>query len=670
MSKTNSYYKPPTSETELAKLPLVNFIKYVQSEFGITFASYFELHQWSCECYDKFWEAVLRFTKIQLKKGYSQIIENVSFDQIPKWFIGAELNYAENLLYTHGVDGEKTAVIEAVSNTDFTAYSYKQLRKDVIRTAITLRRLGITTEDRVVACVTNSYETTVCVLAAAAVGAAWSSASLDFGAFGIIERFSQLNPKVLFATACACYKKRFFNHLEKIDMIVKGLPSLRHVILLNPLKKDISAHLKNNAGYITLTDLLKNEEDSDNFEFVSVPFYHPLYIMFSSGTTGPPKGMVHTTGGTLLKHVEEHILQTGFTSNDTIFFYTTCGWMMWNWLMSCFYVGMTVILYDESSLEPDRHVLLKIAAYHKCTVLGMGAKIYDEYQKYGGCPATEYDLSSIRMFLSTASPLCSTSFRFLNDNVRKKALIGSISGGTDIMGCFMGGCEILPVVEGECQCAYLGMDIAAYVEEDKNSKRGRSVYGKHGELVCRRPFPSMPSYFINDPDGSKYHRAYFERFDSVWAHGDFCCINPATGGIIMLGRSDATLNRGGVRIGTAEIYAVVQTFTTIADTLAVSQKTKGSDERIILFVKMMPGEVLTESLVEQINKKIRNDMSPRHVPNEIRAVPDIPYTRSGKKVEMAIKQLLDGKKIAMVNSLRNPESLKYFSRFASGAFEA
>uniref|UniRef100_A0A915AHM0 Acetoacetyl-CoA synthetase n=2 Tax=Parascaris univalens TaxID=6257 RepID=A0A915AHM0_PARUN len=653
------YYSPPIDSAQLSKLSIVRFMHFIDEHYKLQFDSYRSLHRWSCDRYDHFWEAVLRFCGVLLNIEYSQIVESTRIDQIPKWFIGAHLNYAENLLYSHrNANSKRIAVIEARSAEEFSIFDYERIRNDVKKLATSLRADGVSIGDRVVGYLTNCYESAVAMLATAAIGAIWSSVSVDFGTLGVLDRFQQLEPIVVFVAIGTTYKRKAFILVDKIIDIIKGLPSLRRVIVTNIDGTAIPTSLKSDRRCVRFDEFLQRSCNVENFHFTSVPFDHPLFIMFTSGTTGPPKGMVHTTGGTLLKHIEEHILQTGFLPDDRILFYTTCGWMMWNWLISCFFIGMTLILFDESPLQPDPHILFKIAARHKCTVLGMGAKIYEEYVKLGDCPAEIYDMSSIRMVLSTGSPLSNACFRYINNCIRRKAVIGSISGGTDIIGCFMGASELLPVVEGECQCSYLGMDMASY------NDKGDPVLDIQGELVCLKPFPSMPSHFINDPDGRKYRRAYFERFKGVWTHGDYCCISAKTGGIVMLGRSDATLNRDGIRIGTAEIYEVVQQFDEIVDCIAVSQKLKGNTaERIVLFVKMASSEHLTDSLKIQLKQRIRMLMSPRHVPDMIVAVSDIPYTISGKKVEVAVKQVLNGEKVERKTSLRNPEALDNFRLF-------
>ncbi|KHN86297.1 Acetoacetyl-CoA synthetase [Toxocara canis] len=713
MSNEISYYSPPTDNAQLSKLPVVKFMRFIEQQYNAKCDSYADLHRWSCDDYGEFWEAVLRFAGVILKTEYSEVVEAVRIDKIPKWFIGAHLNYAENLLYAHrNTDPKRIAVVEAKSEDEYSCFDYKRIRNDVKRLATSLRAEGVSTGNCVVGYLTNSYETAVAMLATAAIGAVWSSASVDFGTLGVLDRFQQcqqrrvgqqrrasppgqqtvaanqqsrstaadeqpevtsvgghqastagidseglhLDPVVLFSAVRTKYKGKDFVLEDKVANIVNGLPSLRKIILTNTNETDVPSSLKSDSRYVTLNEFLRRSPYVDeNFHFASVPFGHPLFIMFSSGTTGPPKGMVHTVGGVLLKHVEEHILQTGFEPEDSILFYTTCGWMMWNWLMSCFFIGMTLVLFDESPLYPDQHIIFKIVAKHRCTVLGMGAKVYEEYMKLESCPAQMYNLSSIRMVLSTGSPLSNACFRYINSHIRPKAVIGSISGGTDIVGCFMGASQLLPVVEGECQCSYLGMDMASYNDE------GEPVLGVQGELVCLKPFPSMPSHFVNDADGSKYRKAYFDRFDGVWTHGDYCCINPQSGGIIMLGRSDATLNRSGVRIGTAEIYGVVQKFEEIVDCVVAPQKLNGNvDERIILFVMMAPSKQLTDSLKTQLKQKIRTLMSPRHVPDVVVAVDDIPYTISGKKVEVAVKQVLNGEEVQRKTSLRNPEALENF----------
>ncbi|CAJ0569884.1 unnamed protein product, partial [Mesorhabditis spiculigera] len=530
---------------------------------------------------------------------------------------------------------------------------------DVAKVAAALRSLGVGKGDVVCGFMPNAYETIVSALGTAAIGAAWSSASLDFGPGGVLDRFKQVKPKVIFTVNATTYKRKLFDLRRKVDEIVSELPTLEKVILIN-YKSALPVNL---SDYKCKEKLAMYEDFVANFSgakpsYERVPFGHPLFVMFSSGTTGVPKAMVHTVGGTLLKHLEEHLIQNDARQQDSMFFYTTCGWMMWNWSISFLAFGSRLILYDESPLEPDHYVIPKIISDSKATIIGMGAQLYDRFEKIDAKRnlCKEFGLGAVRLVLSTGSPLKEAIFRYINAKLAPGAVIGSISGGTDIIGCFMGATLSKSVIPGQCTVPYLGHEIKSF------NPRGEAIQDQQGELVCLTPFPSMPSHFLNDTDGSRYSKAYFERFPGVWAHGDYCIIDSATGGITMLGRSDATLNRGGVRMGTAEIYNVVDTFAEIADSIVVGRQIpQEKDEEILLFVKLSPGSVLDDHLRLAICKTIRERQSPRHVPNKIIPIADIPYTNSGKKLkEDELKELfkthgevaecyLSGKGFAFVN---------------------
>ncbi|PIO72903.1 putative acetoacetate-CoA ligase, partial [Teladorsagia circumcincta] len=471
---------------------------------------------------------------------------------------------------------EEKFMVKLDAKCELVSHTYSELRDDISRLATALRSFGITSTDVVCGFLPNSYQTTVAMFAAAAVGAAWCSASVDFGPSGVLDRFKQVNPKILFTVEAVTYKGKRYDLKEKLNRIVSGLPSIKKVVQYNNLNSVMDFNM--------------------------------------------------------YEHGEK--------------------------LMSFIYCGGSIVLFDESPLEPDPHILVKVASITKSTIIGMGAKLYDEYLKMNVDFKSLYDLKCIRLVYSTGSPLKAAAFEFINSSISPGAIIGSISGGTDIIGCFMGCSLSLPVHPGECQCLYLGMDVKAF------DHSGNAVEDKQGELVCLTPFPSMPSHFLGDTNYERYKKAYFERFDGVWAHGDFCQINSKTGGVIMLGRSDATLNRGGVRIGTAEIYSVVETFAELDDCIVAGQIVPDFDEEhILLFVKMAEHFTLTEDLKRRICIQIRTMMSPRHVPNAIYAVPDIPYTNSGKKVELAVKQLINGDQVTNVSSLRNPDALEHFRAF-------
>ncbi|VDO73114.1 unnamed protein product [Heligmosomoides polygyrus] len=636
VKSSTTFYQPKdikgTQESELKRV--------IEEKF----ATYRDLHKWSCENNADFWETMLIFSDIKLGSKYLEVVEpNKHIADFPQWFRGATLNYTENCLRGRDEDVAFMSASELLdTKCQLVSYTYLTLRNDVSILATALRQFGIVQGDVICGFLPNSYQTAVAMFATAAIGATWSSASVDFGPSGVLDRFKQVDPKVLFTVEAVTYKGKRFDLKEKLDRIVSGAPQFLTLTCHSRslAKVDFSAYLHGDK-YESLDSFVSSVKNIPSpFVFEQVPFSHPLFIMFSSGTTGIPKAMVHTVGGTLLKHVEEHLIQGNSRSCDRIMFYTTCGWMMWNWLMSFIYCGGSIVLFDESPLEPDPHIVLKVAAESKSTIIGMGAKLYDEYLRMNVDFKSLYDLRNIRLVYSTGSPLKSAAFEFINGSIAPEAVIGSISGGTDIIGCFMGCSLSLPVHPGECQCLYLGMDVKAL---DRN---GQPVEDRQGELVCLKPFPSMPSHFLGDTNHARYKKAYFERFEGVWAHGDFCQISSKTGGVIMLGRSDATLNRGGVRIGTAEIYSVVETFPEIDDCIVAGQLVPDfDDEHILLFVKMADLFTLTDDLKRRICLQIRTMMSPRHVPNAIYAVKDIPYTNSGKKVELAVKQIINGEQM-------------------------
>ncbi|CAL2050487.1 unnamed protein product [Caenorhabditis brenneri] len=652
------YYKP-VANLETFELTLR---KHFEDKTNQKFADYREFHRFTCDNYGIFWEDLLKISEVKLHQNYNQVINhNLKINERPRWFNGATLNYTENVI-ERGTASE-TAVLNASIDESVVEYTFDNLRKDVYRTATSLRNYGIGPGDTVCGFVPNTYDTLVAVFATAAVGAAWCSASVDFGPAGVLDRFRQVHPKVMFTVNHVTYKKKLIDQTDKINEIVKELPTLEKIVVSDTFTSVKFDGFKYNQSekFVSLEEFKSPIADVVlPFVYTPVPFSDPLFVMFSSGTTGIPKAMVHTVGGTLLKHIEEHLVQGDSKKHDRMFFYTTCGWMMYNWMISFLYSKGSVVLFDECPLAPDTHILMKIAAKTQCTMIGMGAKLYDEYLRLQIPFNTIYDLSRIHTVYSTGSPLKKECFAYINTYIAPGALIASISGGTDIIGCFVGGIKSLSITPGECQCLFLGMDIKSFNfmdEEITNSD-------EQGELVCVTPFPSMPSHFLNDTDGKKYRDAYFARLEPFWAHGDFVRVNHSTGGVEMLGRSDATLNRGGVRIGTAEIYSVVEKIPQVADCIVAGRLVEeGMDEEVLLFVKMVPGQELTHTIQAAIVSKLRNDMSPRHVPNKIYAVDDIPYTSSGKKVEVAVKQIVSGKAVQKASSIRNPESLDHFVQY-------
>jgi acetoacetyl-CoA synthetase len=563
-----------------------------------------------------------------------------------RWFPGAQLNFAENLLRYRD---EQTALIFKGEAQEAVRMTYAELYDQVARLAISLRESGVKAGDRVAAFMPNMMETIIAMLASTSIGAIWSSCSPDFGINGVLDRFRQIEPKVLFSANGYSYNGKTFDSLERIASILKELPSVQKVVVVAYTEKraDIS-HIPNSIAY---EDFLAKDSGLV-IQFEQLPFDHPLYIMYTSGTTGLPKSMVQGAGGVLINHLKELKLHTDVKRGDTIFYFTTCGWMMWNWLVSSLALGATVLLYDGSAFYPGPGALWKLAQDEKITIFGTSAKYLAEVERRELRPGKEYDLSNLRAILSTGSPLAAESFEFVYREVKKDVLLASISGGTDINGCFLLGNPIGPVYAGELQCRGLGMKVEALDPE------GNSVMGQKGELVCTAPAPSMPIYFWNDEGNKRYQSAYFDVYPNVWAHGDYVEITE-TGGAIIYGRSDATLNPGGVRIGTAEIYRQVETLDEIADSIVVGQNWE-SDVRVILFVKLAQGVALTEDLIKKIKTTIRQNTTPRHVPAKIIAVDDIPYTINMKKVEKAVMNVLHNEPVPNIDALANPASLELY----------
>jgi acetoacetyl-CoA synthetase len=636
----------PTEEIK-KNANITRYMEYVNEKYGKNFDSYDELYQWSINELEDFWASIADFTGIKFSKNCEKVLGNT---QMPgaEWFVGAELNFAENLL-KHS-DKDKAAIIFKGEGQDIEKYSYKELYSIVAKLAEALKNAGVKKGDRVAGFMPNMPQTVMAMLAATSLGAIWSSCSPDFGFKGVMDRFGQIEPTVLFTANGYFYNGKTFDSLEKVKTVVSEIKSIKKVVVVPYTEKEPDISSIPNA--VHFKDFIDNSAETINFE--PVPFNHPLYILYSSGTTGTPKCICHGTGGTLIQHAKEHIIHTDLSEDDVLFYFTTCGWMMWNWLVSGLFVGSTIVLYDGNPAYPDISVLWKLAEEVGITVFGTSAKFISIMEQEGFEAEGKCDLSSVKTICSTGSPLTVENFEYVYTKIKKDVLLASISGGTDIVSCFVLGCPILPVYLGEIQCRGLGMAVEAW---DDN---GNPVIGKKGELVCTKPAPSMPVYFWNDPDFAKYKSSYFEYYKdkNVWRHGDYIEITEH-GGVIIYGRSDATLNPGGVRIGTAEIYRVVETIEEIKDSLVVGQRFN-DDVRVLLFVILREGYQLTDELVKTIKTKIRKETTPRHVPAKIIAVDDIPYTLNGKKVEIAVSKIIHGEDVTNRDALANPESLDLY----------
>ena len=636
----------PSSE-RIKQTGMYRFMNYVNERYGMTIRDYPELYHWSINQIPEFWAAVWDFVDIRASRPYEQVIDDLSKMPGAEWLVGARLNFAENLLRYRD---EQTALIFKGENQPAVYITYEQLYDRVARLAKSLKEMGVGPGDRVAGYMPNMPEAIIAMLAAVSLGATWSSCSPDFGIKGVLDRFGQIEPRVLFAADGYFFKGKRLDSLSRLEQIAKEIPSVEQFVVV--------PYTQSQPDITGVRDSLLIEDFQSNqsglaIDFAQLPATHPLYIMYSSGTTGLPKCMVHGAGGLLINQLKEMVLHTDVGRKDTIFYFTTCGWMMWNWLTSALGTGATVVLYDGNPFYPDEGALWQMAQQEKITVFGTSAGYLSALQNTGMRPGDQYDLSSLRAVLSTGSPLPEEGFEFVYDAVQSDLQLASISGGTDLNGCFALGNPIGPVYAGELQCRGLGMKVEAY---DEN---GKPVTGRQGELVCTAPFPAMPLYFWNDPGDKKYLSAYFDVYPGVWRHGDFIEISEQ-GGVKIYGRSDATLNPGGVRIGTAEIYRRVNDFDEIEDSLVVGQKWKG-DVRVLLFVKMAEGHILDDTLQQRIKKNLREHASPRHVPAKILEVPDIPYTLNMKKVELAVKNIIENKPVSNRESLSNPDVLDCFA---------
>lgn len=632
----------------VANSRILEFINLVNIKYNKKFASYEELYKWSVSYIPEFWSSVWDYFKIITSQKFDVVVDDINKFPGAQWFVGAKLNFAENLLRYRN---NKTALIFIGESQRKETITYTELYSYVSSLAESLRSIGVKTGDRVVGYMPNMIETVVAMLASTSLGAVWASCATDIGPEAAIDRFSQIEPKVLFTTNGYYYKGKTFDTLANVSKLVNNLPTLKKVIITPYLSSKLDINTIPNSIYIN--DFLS--KNASNLTFEQVPANHPLYIMFSSGTTGKPKCMVQSVGGILINHLKELAIHSDIKENDTVFYITTCSWMMWNWLISSLALGATVVLYDGNPLYPDINAMWKLIQDEKITFFGCSASYINTLRSENAKPGKSYELKYLKEISQTGSPLSAEGFEYVYKEIKENVHFNSISGGTDINGCFVIGSVLSPVYAGELQSPGLGMKINVYDEQ------GNPIDDKEGELVCEAPAPSMPLYFWNDNNFKKYKETYFNYFagKNVWRHGDYVIRHSKTGGYTFYGRSDSVLKPSGVRIGTAEIYNQVEKFEEIIDSLAIGQNWEG-DQRLLLFVKMAPGKELTDELINRIKKSLRENASPRHVPAKIIQVPDIPYTFNMKKVESAVTNIIHNRPVTNRDALINPSSLDFF----------
>eukprot|EP00736_Rhodelphis_marinus_P001367 Rmarinus@m.22871 len=638
------------SEDRVQQSNMTKFMRFVEQKGlngGKNFGSYSDLYQWSVSNVGEFWDSLWEFVGIRSKTPYRNVVDDPTKMPGAKWFEGCEINFAENLLKFRD---EKTAIIFKGEGRPVTKVSYKELYTLVARCVKSFREMGLAEGDRVVGFMPNMVETPVAMLAATSLGAMWSSCSPDFGIQGVLDRFGQIKPKVLVTAESYLFRGKVLDCIDKVKQICEAIPSLEKILVVPYGRSHADVDLSTLKNAVWFDEFLADMAEDIEFNYGS--FERPVYVMYSSGTTGLPKCMVQGPG-VLVNQLKEHVLHTDLRREDVIFYFTTCGWMMWNWLICALGVGATLVLFDGSPFSPTPQCLWELAEKEGITVFGTSARYLAALEQAGVKPGKEFDLSALRAVCSTGSPLSPESFQYVYRDIKEDLLLASITGGTDINGCFALGCPIRPVYTGELQCRGLGVAMEVWNDD------GEPVVNTQGELVCTKSFPSMPLFFWpKEVDDAKYKAAYFDMWPKVWRHGDFASLTERDG-VVIHGRSDATLNPGGVRIGSADIYRIVETIEEVDDSVIVGQDFD-NDVRIILFVKMKAGKELTDDIVANIKKSIRSNVSPRHVPAKVIAVPDIPYTLNMKKVEVAVKRVIDGRKVPNKDALANPESLEYF----------
>ncbi len=645
---TEPLWQPSEHQAGQANITILR--ETLAAQYQVDLPDYNALREWSVRNPELFWTAIWEQCGVIGDRGAEPFL--VDGDRMPgaRWFPEARLNFAENLLRRRD---DEDAIVFWGEDKIKRRLSYRTFYERVSQIRQALEASGVQRGDRVAGYLPNIPETVAVMLATTSMGAIWSSCSPDFGVNGVVDRFGQIEPKVLFAADGYHYNGKSHDSLEKLAEIRQRIPTLNRVVVIPYANETPDVSSVEDA--VTLGQFIEDHSPND-IDFVRLPFDHPLYIMFSSGTTGVPKCIVHGAGGTLLQHLKEHRYHSDVHRNDRIFYFTTCGWMMWNWLVSGLASEATLLLYDGSPFYPDGNILFDYADAEKMTLFGTSAKYIDAVKKGGLKPMDSHDLSTVRLMCSTGSPLVPESFDFVYESIKKDLCLSSISGGTDIISCFALGNPALPVWRGELQCRGLGLAVEVWNDE------GKPVQNEKGELVCTKPFPCMPIGFWNDDDGSRYHGAYFDRFPNVWCHGDYVELTEHDG-LMIYGRSDAVLNPGGVRIGTAEIYRQVEQLDEVVESLVIGQEWDG-DVRVVLFVRLTEGIELDDALIDRIKKQIRANTTPRHVPARVVAVTDIPRTKSGKIVELAVREVVHGRPVKNKEALANPEALEQFAHRA------